>query len=298
MEAIINSVIARVQREHKVILHHYIFEGSHPHILCTARDALNCQRFFGEIKKQLTDAIKRLTGIRHLNLWEARANVSEIPSLEDAIAKIAYIYANPSNDDLCNHIEDYPGVSTWHAFNSLPHTTSSCIAANYPWIRQPHIPILPSRSLSPRQDSAFLKKMLLPVEAEHKLSIYPNSWINSFVIKASNDDVQTINSRIVAKIRKIEEANAKRRKKDKKGIVGASALRNQPLLKKHGPKTKARKVFVQSKSRELRLSLIREMKLIDTLCRAAYRRWAKGDFKVCWPPGTFPPPLPPMASAI
>jgi hypothetical protein len=298
MQAIIMSVLARVQRDQKVILHHFIFEGSHPHIICTARDALLCQRFYGELKKQLTDSIKRLAGIKHLSLWERRANVSEIPSLEDAITKIAYVYTNPSNDDLCNSIEEYPGVSSWKVFGGVPNTADSYVVSEHAWIRQPHIPKLPSRSLSVKQDRAILKKMLISTESKHELRVYPNSWINCFIQNPSDEDVFEATKEIVFRVAKIEAANIKRRKGQRKGVIGVAALMNQPLLKPHRPRKKGRKIFVQSQSRPLRLALIRERKVIESLCREVYRRWSRGDFTICWPPGTFPPPLPPMASAI
>jgi hypothetical protein len=130
------------------------------------------------------------------------------------------------------------------------------------------------------------------------LRIFSNSWLSCFVQNPSSDDILKVNQDIASRVHKIEEANAKKRKKEGRGVVGVTALQNQPLLKPHIPKKHGKKVFVQSKFKALRLALIREQKLIEVLCREVYRRWASGDFTVCWPPGTFPPPLPPMASAI
>jgi hypothetical protein len=298
MKAIIMSTLARIQRDQKVVLHHFIFEGSHAHIVCTAKDALLCQRFYGELKKQLTDSIKRLAGLNHLSIWGIRANVSEIPSIEDAILKIAYVYTNPSNDSLCNCIEDYPGVSSWCTFQGTPIIADSYFASEYAWIQQPHISKLPCRSLSLRQDRRIVKEMLNRAESKHELRIYPHSWLNCFIQDPSEEDVSEANKGIVSRVRKIEATNAQIRQKQRRAVVGAAALRTQPLLKPHKPKKQGRKIFVQSISRTLRIALIRERKLIEALCRAVYQRWASGDFTVCWPPGTFPPPLPPMASAI
>jgi hypothetical protein len=298
MNAIIQGILARIQRDQKVILHHFIFEGSHAHIVCTAQDALLCQRFYGELQKQLTDAIKRLTGIRYLSLWERRTNVNEIPTLEDAIEKISYVYTNPSNDALCNHIGEYPGVDTWNTFRGAPSTVEACVLSSYAWIQQPHILKLPSRSLSDKQDKAILGKMLLLTKEHHELRIYPNSWLKCFINNPSYEDVVDANKKILSQVQDTEAANAKARKQQGKGVVGVSALKSQPLLKPHSPKKRGRKIFVQSMSKAIRIALIRERKLIESLCREVYRRWVSGDFSACWPPGTFPPPLPPMASAI
>ena len=70
MNLIIEGIVARVQRNHKVQLCHKNFMGNHPHMIIVAKDSLECTNFYGEIKKQLTDSIKRLLGLEHLNLWQ------------------------------------------------------------------------------------------------------------------------------------------------------------------------------------------------------------------------------------
>lgn len=69
-------------------------------------------------------------------------------------------------------------------------------------------------------------------------------------------------------------------------------------MKPHKPKKKSRKIFAQSVFKEVRIRLIKELKAIDALCRKIYQKWKHGDFREVWPPGTFPPPLPPMANSL
>jgi len=69
MRAIIEGILARVQRDDKVILHHHVFEGSHVHLIITAKDSDACKMFYGQLEKQITDSIKRLLGLEHLSLW-------------------------------------------------------------------------------------------------------------------------------------------------------------------------------------------------------------------------------------
>jgi len=70
MKLIIESILARVQRDYKVTLCHYIWMGSHPHILSIFRDADQARCFYMEVEKKLTDAIKRLLGVDYLNIWK------------------------------------------------------------------------------------------------------------------------------------------------------------------------------------------------------------------------------------
>lgn len=295
MSAIIYSVLSRVQRDHKVVLHHFIFEGSHPHIVCTAKDADQCQRFYGQLQKQLTDCIKKLCGLDRLKLWEGRANINEIPTLDDAIAKIGYLYANPSNDNLEDTIEKYPGVSSWRAFlesENIEHTSSSI----HNWIRLPSIEKLPARSLSRKQDVFYTERLIDENKATHVLEIEPLSWAQLFLDSPNSARVDEIKSRIIENVRKREFDNRTKRISEGKTVLGAEELRKQPMLKAHTPKKKGHQIFVQSMFKEIRLRLIYERKELDGLCREIYDQWKRGDFNTPWPPGTFPPPLPPLAN--
>ncbi len=298
MEAIIYSILSRVQRDNKVIIHHFIVEVSHVHFLITANDANQCQQFYGEVKKQLTEAIKRLVGQKSLNLWEVRSNLSQIPTLEDAINKIVYIYSNPSKDDLENSIDEYPGVSSWNSFKNTAYEVNACNESTHEWIRQTMIPCLPSRSLNPRADKRLLRQILSQTNDKHKLKIYPNSWLNCFLNNASSEEIEHYNTRIIKHLRELENKYKRIRRLNQKGVKGAAALRNLPLLKPHTPKRKERKICVQSQFKEVRIAIIAKVKEIEVQCRKIYKQWATGDFSIKWPPGTFPPPLPPLASAL
>ncbi|MDC0357859.1 hypothetical protein OAO01_03515, partial [Oligoflexia bacterium] len=70
MNLLLKGILARVQRDLKVILCHHLWNGNHPHIIIRARDSAQCTHFYGEVQKQITDSIKRLLGRKHLNLWQ------------------------------------------------------------------------------------------------------------------------------------------------------------------------------------------------------------------------------------
>ncbi|MCB0359304.1 MAG: hypothetical protein KDD44_06700, partial [Bdellovibrionales bacterium] len=113
MQLIFESALARVQRDSKVVIHGYLVEGGHVHLMLSARDADQCRKFYGELQKALTDAVKRLLGRKYLNIWEGRVYLAEIPTLEDAINKFAYIFGNPAKDDQESSVDRYPGISSW-----------------------------------------------------------------------------------------------------------------------------------------------------------------------------------------
>jgi len=295
MKLLIYSALARVQRDNKVLLHHFIFEGSHPHIICTAKDAYQCQEFYGQLKKQLTDSCKRLLGLKHLQLWEDRAAVIEIPTLEDAIDKIGYLYSNPSNDDLASSIDRYPGVSSWKDFQTAENA-DTCIRSDHPWIQLPMIPKLPSLSVTPKQDKFLCRQMSSKAKQSHTLEVYPLQWIQRFIPNLTPKVTARVTREVLENLAAREAANSRRRQLTGKKPMGATKLRSQPAFKPHKSKKQGRKIHVQSRVREIRLAMIKELQAVSDRCRQVYKRWKAGDFSVPWPAGTFPPPLPPLAN--
>ncbi len=292
MNAIIKSILSRVQRDNKVILHHYIFEVNHVHILCTVRDIESFKKFYSELEKQLTEAIKRLTGLTHLNLWMKRPNVCLLPTLEDVIKKISYIYSNPSNDGLVETISEYRGVSSYEAFKKNNKKIDYCHEEENPWIRQFHIPMLPSsRSVTIYEDLRLRQEMIRRTEESHTLRVYPNSYISTFIRDATTRDVKEANDKILYLLNKKEELNRKEREKENKKVAGIEKLRKLQLLKPHIPKKNSRRIFVQTVDKNIRFRVIDKVKKLHEKCKELYERHKKTGEKVedLYPFGTYPP---------
>ncbi len=292
MNAIIKSILSRVQRNGKVILHHYIFEVNHVHILCTVRDIEAFRKFYSELEKQLTEAIKRLTGLSHLNLWMKRPNVCLLPTLEDVIKKISYIYSNPSNDGLVDTIGEYRGVSSYEAFKESNNRLDYCYKEINPWIRQFHIPRLPpSRSVTIYEDLRLRREMIRQTEESHTLEVYPNSYINTFIKKATMRDVKEANEKILYLLNKKEELNKKKREEENKKVAGVEKLRKLQLLKPHIPKKNSRRVFVQTVDKKLRFRVIAKVKRLHEECKELYEKHKETGERVehLYPLGTYLP---------
>ena len=302
MNVLLRSILARVQRDQKVLLHHFVFEGSHAHILCTALDANQCRKFYGEVKKQITEAVKCLMGIERLSLWEDRPGVILVPTYEDAVAKIVYIYANPSNDCLEDSIDAYPGVTSWDGFlqalgeNGLRYAHSRAV----PWIRQGMIPKLPSGgAVTERQDRFLAEKMLEDAKRRgHSFILYPNAWMASVSGCVEEDFIAETNREILRRLRSVEAHNREQRSKAGKQVMGVYRLKTQQILKPHTPKMRGIQIFVHSQFKDVRIQIIQERKVIEAECREVYERWKCGDFSRPWPPGTFPPPVPVLVNLL
>ena len=295
MKLLLEGILARVQRDLKVIICHYLFNGNHPHMLIVARDSQQCIEFYGQVQKQLTDAIKRLLNLEHLSLFQ-KNSTSVIPygDMEGAMERIAYLYANPAAANLVDSIEHYPGVSTWEAFKQAPHTLNAQYEKQCMWIRQPMIPKLPSRSLTSQQDKHFSQRLLQSAKKRHPLLIQPNEWMKVFGV--AEDEVQSINDAIIERLGEKEaQARSKRLEKGWK-VKGPSRLAREALSLDYRPQKQSRRIYVYAADKNIRIAMIEAHKDFSNQCDECYLRWKQGDYTVDWPPGAFLPAMPPRAN--
>ncbi len=292
MELIIKGIIARVQRDHKVLLIALSFMGNHPHIMIEAGDRDQCKRFYGELQKQLTDAVKRLTGKKHLNLWRRNStSVVHYGDLESVQHRIAYLFANPARANLVDSIEHYPGVSSFHAFRSAPPFLNATVTESCPWIQAPMIRRLPARSVTARQDRALTEWMRGKATEYHDLTYNPNAWMRRFGI-TTTEEIQGVNAEILRRLRELEEEA--RRNRTVKGwkVMGATRLQRQALdIESYEPPSSQR-IFIYAVDPQIRIKMIREYRLFCERCRECYEAWKRGDFLVQWPPGAYQPAPP------
>lgn len=296
MKLILESVTARVQRDSKVLLCHYLWMSNHPHYLVVAQDKQQCTRFYGEIQKQLTEAVKRLTGIEHLNLWKRNGvSVIHYGDTEGVIERIAYLYANPARANLVESIDKYPGLSSWKEYQASPDKLDAEQSKLCPWVRAPYLSKLPCRALSPKQDAVFTDKLLSRTQTEHKLVLKPNAWMVAHGVSESSR-VEEINTKIVNRLKAFEhEAREKRRLKGKR-VKGASKLRVEPLDLRYKSKSTSIRIHVYALDERVRKRMLRHYDAFQQACEKCWKRWKLGDFTVLWPPGAFVPAAPPRAN--
>ena len=296
MELILQGIVARVQRDMKVVINHLIWMANHAHIIIQAKDAEQCKCFYGEVQKQLTEAVKRLLGKKHLCLW--RSNETSLIRLGDKTAimkRIAYLYANPARANLVDSIDTYPGVSSWTGFVQIASSVDAVISENHPWIQAPMIPRLPALSVSPTQDRRIVEGMLSRAVCSHELVLQPNAWMKRYGI-STPADVAATNRSIIAMVEE-HEANA-RTKRNASGlkVKGANRLRREALTLDYRPKRESRRIFVYAADKSLRIEMIEQYKAFCERCQQCYELWKEGDLTVAWPPGAYKPPQPNTAN--
>lgn len=295
MRLLLGNILARTQRDHKITLCHDIWNGSHPHIIIVAHDAELCTRFYSEVQKKITDAIKRLLGLKYLNIWEGNAMVAEIADLAAAQDRISYLYANPAQDSLVESIDNFPGYSSWKEFRRCEVILNAQTTETFPWVRLPSIPKLGSAALTPDGDANLLRLLRKRSKTKHTLVRKPNAWMKCFGISSSKEAAE-VNAAIIRRIRERESLAASERAKKGKRVLGVKVLCSQPIMKRHKPKKRGIKIFILTTINELRQRAIEAFDDFCAQCRECYLRWRAGDLTVVWPPGAFRPPLPPAVN--
>ena len=83
----LESLIARLLATDQVVVCAYVWMANHPHMQLFSLDNRYLTFFHGQLKKRLTDFIKRLLGLSHLRLWDDRTTLGEVLDLDAAIAR-------------------------------------------------------------------------------------------------------------------------------------------------------------------------------------------------------------------
>ena len=291
MRRIIRGIIARVQRDQKVILCHDLWMSNHVHMIVKALDQRQCAAFHGEIKKQLTEAIRRLLGIRGpLSLWQENGtSVVHYGDLAAVQYRIAYLYANPARANLVDRIEHYPGESTWGEFMAAPHTLEAAVEVECPWIQARDIPRLPARGVSEIQDQLFDERLLTGSRTSHRLVVNPNSWMSEFGV-TSPERVKVVNQQILITMRGLEEEARLSRLARGWKVKGAGRLRREEISLRYRESKRSIRIFVYAIDAATRIQMIEEYRDFCVRCTECYQRWKMGDYGVKWPPGAYRPP--------
>lgn len=289
MSLLLKGAVARAQRDSKVTLCHLVAMSNHFHIVCIPKDAYQLISFYKEVKKSLTDSLKRLCGRKYLSLWE-RSTVICLGDKEAVIERISYLYANPCAAHLVESISEYPGVSSWREFVHAPHRLNVRIAEECFWINADTIPALEGEKLSSRQEQALVELLLARATTRHLLEYEPYAWMSCLEMGA--DEIGEVAEQIHQQVRAREEAARQERAREGRTVVGQQRLRREmPKLDGYLPKKNERKIFVICRNCEHRKWLIKKFQDVFAQCRECYRLWRDYGVVSLWPPGTFRPAL-------
>jgi hypothetical protein len=283
---ILRGIYGRAQRDNKVTLCNFVEMNNHNHTHVIPSAPKLFAFFYKEVKKQCTEAVKALLGLPRLRLWEARSTVAVIPRLEDAIARLVYLFCNPAKAGLVDSIDEFPGLNSWSYFKSCKPSVDATVSIPVRSYHKSAIPRLPSgNALSEQQDLALVTQLHQSDDVfEHTLQIQPLAWLKPFGI-TDPKQIESIRQRI---IQMVYEQEAEYREARKFPVLGSTNLQRQEYFKPHVPAKRERKPFVFCSDPELRKEIIAFVRSIMDRCRRCYEQ-AKQGLVVSWPDGVFIP---------
>lgn len=295
MNLLLESAMAQACYVTKLPVCHYVWMANHAHILLVSRDPQSLSKFYGIVKKSLTDFLKRLLGKKQLRIWEGR-KVHLIPTPETVLQRIAYFYANPAEADLVDSIEEYPGASSYRDFCMSQSNRFENCDRLVPWIRSYYVPKLKNRVITDDFDLLLESDLRQRAFYDNELLIRPNDWLIAFGL--GPEVAERMNSEALKLMREKENEARKRRRKQGKDVLGAAALRRQPIMKRFTPVKDGPCPIVICIDPDVRVKWIRDIQSQRRICAELYNKRYKHGLPVNWPPGVFPSRAPVRACRL
>ncbi len=281
MKAILKSALARAQTLHPVRICHYIVEGTHVHLLAIVDNPDDVKGFMERFKTESAHAINALLGRRKRTIWCEGYDSPVVLTIDDVIRKIAYIYSNPSNDDLEDSIVKYPGLSSWEAFQSGNHTIRT------PWFHRPDIVSLSEEGRLSEEKEKDRETLTF--------TLYPDAWMECFEDALEIKD--ELNQRIRDSVAENEKNNREERAKTGKKVIGKDRLIKQTLDLSYVPKRSGRKMWCICSNVPFRILFLTWAKALVGSGREVAERWLKGE-DVAYPIGLFAPSRPKKGNLV
>ena len=287
MREILLGLFARAVKLYPVTISDLIVMGNHFHLLAVTDKIANLDQFMRFLKTESAHAINRLLGKVKGAVWEEGYDSPVVLDLDALKDKLVYLYTNPQRANLVDSIEQYPNFSSWQSFTSKAPTPLLGFIINRPLLCR--IP----RFMSPQQQQTEKQRLL----GEAKESL-PFSFNHEAAFRALADSDLTFKQfqqEIIAAVRDEEAELRKDRIKQKKHILGASALLRQSIVKQHTPKKFGQRTLCLAADGVLRRSYIEVFRAWVDSYREAYRTWRASKQGPFFPPGFFFPGIRPVA---
>lgn len=287
---ILSGIYGRAQRDETVTLCNFVEMNNHSHILAIPKTPELFTNFYKELKGGITESVKALMGLPHLTLWEERSTVAVVPTLEDIIQRLVYIFCNPTKAGLVDSIDEFPGLNSWRAFKTCEPSVHATVSIPVRCYHKSAIPRLPSDdTLTEEDDRRFVSALQSSDDVfEHELIMKPLAWLELFGI-TDPKRIEAVRQRV---IKLVHEQEAKYRAGRTRPVMGVQRLRSQPYFKPHTPAKRDREIFVICSDAEIRKQIISFVRQTTDKCREFYESFKQG-LPVVWPEGVLIPWLPP-----
>lgn len=289
---LIESILGRLIASEQVIVCSYVWMANHPHMQIFSLDANALIRFQGQLKKTLTDFLKRLLGLRRLSLWDKNTNIGEVLDLDGAINRVVYTFLNPVRAKLARSIDEYQGCNTWREFISAPAELHAVVEKEVPWILAPDIPQLSVRNPSLSEERTVRAHILDKTHSrqKHTLRIYPFRWMEAFGI-TTPEQIEAVRARIIQRVREEEALLAQEK-------IPQQKLEGFIVTNEYIPPPQERRIFMFGSTPEIRAQHRNLYRVFLDRCKKCFELLKQGVQNIPWPPGCFIPPCPQLSNAL
>lgn len=291
MKCILESIFARAQTLFAVDLNHYLVMTNHLHLILRVWDPEAIAKFMDYIKTESAHAINKLLGRKKRTVWTDSYDAVPMLTLEDAVAKIVYLYTNPAEAHLVAEISEYPGVSSWTMYQTGELTIEA------PWIRRPTITELPKNAHQESVQKRYAANLIEQATTSHLFTLSPDSWMSLYGVN-SLEEREALNQRIVTLIKEKEEELRQDRTKEGREVLGRARLQAAKINAPFTPKKWARRMWCICHDQELRKKFIALVKSLRDKAREVREKWKLGDMSMDYPFPLFTPRYPKRGSIL
>jgi REP element-mobilizing transposase RayT len=284
IEEIVKKCAAQAQQLHPVHLSDPIVMATHVHFILQVIDPQDAADFMERFKCETAHAINKLLGKNKKTLWCAGYDSPLIEDLETAIDKIAYIYSNPSRDNLEGSIDNYPG---FNAFKLRLEAAAGKLRTKVRY-KTYYISRTDFKRLPEGVDYQQYRNELIKDKKKACLVLTPNLWMKRFGISTREAQIE-VNKQIVAEVRRREEDSRKSRELAGKSVLGRERLKSTRIGTSYTPKRSGRRMLTHSVDPHIRKNTIKWMRALINKGKEVLELWRTGDFRLPYPLGLFPP---------
>ena len=282
MSLIIRMLLAKAQCLHPVQVCHFQFMGNHFHMILAGRGKA-ISAFMGFFQGELAKYIKLIVPKTYQSkFWSGRFKEQKLCTAVDVMAKIVYIYANPTRAGLVRSISEWPGVSSWKMFIN----GSTAFSAKFVSIRDFKKVACKILGMSDSKASQALGSI---AKAQYEFKLSPYVWKRCFKESAIWSD-EFIHKSIVSKLS--ERERLLKVERGSKPVLGVFFLKNQSIRQSYEPQKKGRTPFLICHDPELRAQFKASYRHFCAMCKSAWEDWKRGVVKAAFPSGCFRPWMP------
>lgn len=288
LNTIIWGILARAKTLYDIKVCHFVFMANHFHMLVVVNNPEHVDDFIGYIKCEIAHAINRLLGRRQKTIWVDGYDSPVLLTSDDIERYIEYIYLNPIKANLVENIKDYPGVSSWDMLSSGIHSIK------HKKIKRPQLEVLDSPQVSLNKQKAINNKLLSIDNPEYEFTLEPFACFGDI----SEKEKESIKRRLISKIEAESKKLIDKRKKEKKRVIGVTALKRQSILEEYQATKYSKRMICISSDKELRIIFIEHFKTLCQKAKEIYQKWKEGDFTERIPAGLLSPLIPTFCSNL